>query len=54
MPVSFFVNGAPVDVDVAPATPLLDRLRASREYRLATIPVIVENALSSAIQRCIW
>jgi aerobic-type carbon monoxide dehydrogenase small subunit (CoxS/CutS family) len=24
MPVSFFVNGAPVVVDIAPATPLLD------------------------------
>ena len=27
MPVSFFVNGTPVEVDVAPATPLLDVLR---------------------------
>lgn len=27
MPVSFFVNGAPITVDVAPATPLLDVLR---------------------------
>jgi carbon-monoxide dehydrogenase medium subunit len=26
-------------------------LRASREYRLASMPVIVENALSSAVQR---
>jgi carbon-monoxide dehydrogenase medium subunit len=26
-------------------------LRASREYRLASMPVIVENALSNAVQR---
>jgi CO/xanthine dehydrogenase FAD-binding subunit len=28
-------------------------LRASREYRIATIPVIVENALSCAVQRAL-
>ena len=28
-------------------------LRASRNYRLATIPAIVENALSNAVQRAL-